>query len=524
MMEIRQEENQESIESLDNAMDVSQSTIVETEEISKIKSKFIYYMLLSLGFGLLFGFCFYDFYENFSGIIYPIFVIGLYSFMGAAIYGLDKKVRRDSYYSIVIGIILGISTCLTENSFVIFFNTLGIGILFTIFLCKQFYEEKEWGILRYAYYGINIWIHMLCCLKYPFHHGYPYVYKVNKKSTKWIPIVKGIILGILFLIIILPLLGSADMVFARLLDHTVSNLLRPFSVNGIYYFILFVCGTLGFYGILCSLGKGKFELRNSVNTKREAVSIMVMTVIVAVTYFIFALIQVLYLFGGDLFHLPEGITYAEYAQQGFFQLLFVVVINISMVLFFLERYVEHKLLKTTMTVISGCTFVMIASAMYRMLLYVNVYHLTFLRVLVLWFLTVLVVVMIGVTYYIYHNKFAVGRFIFYIVLSFYLVFSFMRPDYIIASYNINHMEVIDMNDLYYLTSLSDDATPALVNIKETQLNKSTDDMRGQYTQKISHLESYYSLKKEYYKIGLRYFNYSNNQAYHIAMNKLKSFE
>ena len=46
------------------------------------------------------------------------------------------------------------------------------------------------------------------------------------------------------------------------------------------------------------------------------------SVLVAVLYVIFCGIQIIYLFGGGG-ELPAGVTYAEYARQGFFQLLVV---------------------------------------------------------------------------------------------------------------------------------------------------------------------------------------------------------
>ena len=47
---------------------------------------------------------------------------------------------------------------------------------------------------------------------------------------------------------------------------------------------------------------------------------------------------------------------------------------------------ENVALRVVLTVFSACTYVMIASAAMRMLLYVDAYSLSFLRILVLWFL------------------------------------------------------------------------------------------------------------------------------------------
>lgn len=92
--------------------------------------------------------------------------------------------------------------------------------------------------------------------------------------------------------------------------------------------------------------------------------------------------------------------------------------------------------------VSLCTYVMLASAAYRMVLYVQQYQLTFLRILVLWFLAMLFVLMAGVVILIFNHEFPLFRFCLAVVSSFYLVFAWMRPDYITARYNVAHKDSI----------------------------------------------------------------------------------
>ena len=81
-----------------------------------------------------------------------------------------------------------------------------------------------------------------------------------------------------------------------------------------------------------------------VNVRRHspvaAVSFMAM---VGLVYLVFCVIQIVYLFMGKG-SLPEGMTYSQYARQGFFQLLFVAVLNLVMVLMCLKYFREHVLL------------------------------------------------------------------------------------------------------------------------------------------------------------------------------------
>ncbi len=182
---------------------------------------------------------------------------------------------------------------------------------------------------------------------------------------------------------------------------------------------------------------------------------------VTVVYLLFCGIQVLFLFtGGRL--LPEGYTYAEYARQGFFQLLFVCICNLALVLFCLAVFQRHRVLRILLLVFSGCTYIMIASSAYRMLLYISTYHLSFLRVLVLWFLAMLAVLMAGVVLEIREESFQLFGYCMAVVTVFYLVFSFGRVDALVASYNIAQLgDGISYQDTVYLTGLSMDAVPAL---------------------------------------------------------------
>lgn len=94
--------------------------------------------------------------------------------------------------------------------------------------------------------------------------------------------------------------------------------------------------------------------------------------------------------------LPEGMVYSQYAREGFFQLLFVTVINFSVLIIFISVFEEartHKLLKLLLLSLCFFTCILIASSVYRMLLYIDVYGYTSLRLWVLTFLAMEVVLL-----------------------------------------------------------------------------------------------------------------------------------
>ena len=182
--------------------------------------------------------------------------------------------------------------------------------------------------------------------------------------------------------------------------------------------------------------------------------------------------------------LPEGYTYAMYAREGFFQLLVVSILNLIIVLVSMSFFRESKVLKAVLTVMSFCTFIMIASSAMRMIIYIRFYYMTFLRILVLWALTLLFVLFVGVILSIFKKEFPLFRYSMTVVTVLYLVLSFSHPDYIIARINIANASqtLVENNeadpnwqpasdfflaerrylDFEYLTYLSADAAPAII--------------------------------------------------------------
>ena len=494
--------------------------IIKPDCLKTVKDNYKHLLILSLEFGFLFMLCFYDFYKNLNGIVYPIFVLGLFGFACVTLKVLKKSIKKNTYNYIIAAALLGISSFLTMNWFIVWINTLGIIILFTMFLLKQFYEDDEWGIIQYVGNIMLVWLDAIPGMRYIIIHGIFQLNPSKYKDKKWIPALKGIIYGFIFLSIVVPLLASADMIFQEFLERIFTVFRNPFSGEWNYYIFLVVIAMLLFYGLVCSFVSGGLKQKNKVVKKKEPTSALVMTGVIAVTYLIFCGIQIVFLFGGNFLTLPNGITYANYAHQGFFQLLFVVIINIGMVILCVKKVTEHSGLKKLLTIISICTFIMIASAMYRMILYISVYHLTFLRVLVIWFLITLTILMSGVVYFIYHNIFKINKYIFRTVLICYLVLAFIRPDYIIASYNISQMKTIDSEDACYLLSnLSYDAAPALAKIDASKFgigeNANVDFDNSEIK---SYIDAYFKNIIVTYENKIRSFNVSKYVAYRNARN------
>lgn len=458
-------------------------------------------------------------YKNNSGITYPFFVGGtcLLFFLYLKKSGITAK--KLSLFLLISLILLGVSTCFTDSYVLIFFNKVGIFFLFFYLVLHNLYEDKNWDLPKYLGSIINIIFTSLAFIFRPFTDFSTYLKnraadKYSSESTencqasqtgllnmknKLKYILSGILIAIPLLFIILLLLYQADAVFSNMLDQVFHFSFYINFEDDIYGIILlFLFAFFASYSIMSRILV--HNLKEEIPDKRTSEPIIGITFtgLISLIYLIFCYIQVVYLFGG-FGTLPEGYTYSSYAREGFFQLVFVCIINLALVLSCMKRFRENKILKGILSFISICTYIMIASSTYRMMLYIQVYYLTFLRIFVLWALFVIFLLMSGAFIMIYQIKFPFTKYCLITVTVLYLLFSFSHPDYWIARYNLNnspyqsmhtqdHLEAESQSrntfdDYYYLRYLSDDAAPAIF-AKAKELGYEKEEWFLQYAESI----------------------------------------
>jgi hypothetical protein len=182
----------------------------------------------------------------------------------------------------------------------------------------------------------------------------------------------------------------------------------------------------------------------------------------------FVAVQLAVLFGGSRHVLEtDGLTYADYARGGFWQLLVVTGLTLA-VLAGAARWAprttrtDRILVRAVLGALAVLTLVIVASALHRMDLYADTYGLTRLRVLValceLWLGVVFLLVLVaGIRLratWLPRAAVAAG------VLAL-LGLAGANPDGLIADRNVARYEQTDRVDLSYLANLSADAVPAL---------------------------------------------------------------
>lgn len=429
-----------------------------------VKENFHIFGVASFLYACLYTFCMY---KNDAGITYTLLVVGGLFFIQHCFKKLDVEMKKESRFYMVSMVLLSISTFCTDDWRIIFFNKLGVFLLTISMVLGALYETKQWNLGKYLGSIIKVCFMSIGELGKPFSDLKWYCKnKLEKKNNKYLYVLMGIIITIPVFLLVFALLASADIVF----HDMANNLLKDVDFTDTINIVLMVVSTfLATYCVLVYLCKKTIKEEVADSRKGEPLIAIPVVTILSLLYIIFSGIQIVYLFMGKM-QLPEGYTYAEYAREGFFQLLAVSIINLIIVLIGLYYFKPSKVLKVVLTIMSLCTFVMIASSAMRMIIYIQYYYLTFLRILVLWSLLVLFLIFIGVIIYIVKESFPLFRYSMIVVTCLYIALSYSHPDYWIAKVNLANTkegyseffkgEVYE--DYYLLRTLSADAAPVML--------------------------------------------------------------
>lgn len=206
------------------------------------------------------------------------------------------------------------------------------------------------------------------------------------KNDKVINIIFGTIIGVFISGLILVLLTSADAYFDKFLSSIITNINVDFNlwyvIKGIIYFvILFVIGI--------NLFKNKeIALKES---KMSRVNKTVVTTMLFIVNFVFVLflISEISKLCGNFLKVPKGYIYSSYAREGFFQLLFVTLINFGIILYLIYKtnlVKEDKKVKCLVLSLIAFSIFLIFNSYYRMFLYIGRFGFTNLRLQVILFL------------------------------------------------------------------------------------------------------------------------------------------
>lgn len=276
----------------------------------------------------------------------------------------------------------------------------------------------------------------------------------------------GLALTVPIVLIVMPLLLSADDYFAFLSGQVLGWLEALLGELAVYLLIGLLAAPF-LFSLLYALRRPKppAETRAQALPKADPVVAVVVLVLMDLLYALFLAAQSAALFGGaEYLRQASCLTYAQYARSGFFQLVAVAGINLTLVLLALQFTRQEgavwravQILSTAMVGMSG---VLLVSACYRMSLYVGTYGLSFKRFLTYWGMGILTILFAAVLWKIWRPGFCFFPVAFVVAIVGWLALNYCNVDYLVARYNVDFYQrqnTAVMNLDYLALELSYDA-------------------------------------------------------------------
>lgn len=251
----------------------------------------------------------------------------------------------------------------------------------------------------------------------------------REKTNKILNAVFGIIVGIVFSIVILLLLMSADDYFNKFVSKAFISI--NFDFSKIMQFVIFF---IIIFSIGVNLIRNRYIVMKENKTRKIDHTIIISMLSVINLVFVLFLISEISKLCGNFLQIPKGYIYSSYAREGFFQLLFVTIINFSIILYLIYKtnvIKENKVIRNLVLILIAFSVLLIFNSYYRMFLYIGKFGFTNLRLQVILFLF-MELILFGIIIKKIINKINNDGLIFLVIMtSFYVINLYICNDFFI---------------------------------------------------------------------------------------------
>lgn len=290
------------------------------------------------------------------------------------------------------------------------------------------------------------------------------------------PMLGGLTITAVLLLVFGVLFSSADAVFESYVDRLLTA--PDWAESAPLRVFLFVVGALVLAAVvLVALRPVVDPIGPSMKARVSTSVWMVPLTAVNLLFAAFVAVQIRFLFGGNEQVLKtKGLTYAEYARAGFFQLVVVSVFVLGIVAIaggvLKTGRRERWVLSGQLGVLCGLTMVILFSALHRMDLYTDAYGLSRLRISVqatVWWLGALFVLVLlaGAVRLAGRNSGWLPRTVVLVTALSLGAFAMINPDALVASTQVD-VRGVGRLDADYLGDLGAEAVPDLDRLPEPQ--------------------------------------------------------
>lgn len=298
----------------------------------------------------------------------------------------------------------------------------------------------------------------------------------------------GLIIAVPATLIVCGLLMSADDNFSRI----ISSIMNDGFTKVIIFIVQLLIGLpVAFYifsGCRASEKQLSKELLKDENYEKNLRSVRFLSPVagvfsalpVCVLYVIFFFSQLSYFLSAFMNKLPSNDTiYSEYARRGFFELCFVSVINLAIILALNlfckdnDKGERPASVKAMTCILSVFTLLLISTAVSKMFMYIRVYGLTQLRVYTSWFMLLLFVLFTSVILSVITKKVNPSKVTVTAFVIMFAALSFCNIDGVIAKYDLNEYSKGNLPYFSFsmMSDLSSGAAPEIIRYKNTCTDK-----------------------------------------------------
>ncbi|MCI8810479.1 MAG: DUF4173 domain-containing protein [Oscillibacter sp.] len=377
-----------------------------------------------------------------------------------------RPALRSSRLLLVYNLFLALTLALGSNWYFRYWNLLALAVLVPVQIFAETAVLPWWKSAMFLerlflyFWGLfgNLW----AC----FAAAVPSGKKGDSRRTA--AIIAGSAGALVLVAFLLPVLASADALFAA-------------ATAGLQEFIrLHFTADLGDLFWALVLTPFAFSLLYSIQNPAEkkikefavpALDGVIFTLILAaldVLYLLFLAVQSAGLFGGPAYLEARNISYAEWARSGFFQMVGVTAVNLSVLLTALvfsgRSGKTWKAVRGLAAVLLAESFVLLASAAWRMTLYVTAYGLSFKRFMTYWGMVMMALFLFAAAVKLVKPDFCYCKCVFPLALAGWLAINCVPVDYLVAKNQVdrylNHESTV-VSVHYLVYSLSYDTLAQL---------------------------------------------------------------
>lgn len=462
-------------------------------------------LLAGLGLGLLGNLLFYNQPLGFS---FPVFIGAAVALALLLAKPAGARIRRRNLWPLVPMMGFALMVAVRADLLITMLNiaaTLALGGLALYYLCvPQALDEDPF--IDYVGHTLET---AFMALPYGFAetaHGWEWLRERRQRGAPFAAVTRGLIFTLPIVTLFTVLLGSADAVFARYVTDAWNGLMRALGIEmlgdtvarGLFTLALALLATGGIaWGLKRQpppapkpaladaevieaddaedgLTDAAAEEKRKPAFKLSMVESGIIMGSVAALFAVFVAIQFAYFFGGQETIVQQGLSYAQYARRGFFELVAVAGLTLGLALWLdrvtLRQGREKLAFRGLALAIVALTSVMLVSAFQRMWLYEQAFGFTQLRVYVHVFMVwlgVLFGVFVLALFRVRRNVFSFGALL--TIIGYLGTLNLMNIDSYIAERNIARYRAGETQelDIAFLNILSADAIAPIAELYQS---------------------------------------------------------